>query len=228
MSDSGGVEREEDLPPLPVRMLNQYVFCPRYFYLAWVDRERVDTDNTLIGEGVHRVVDRPQGRFDDALRKKATSVEVASPALGITARIDVVQEAPDGSGVIALDVKTGSPMPDGSAWPGDAAQAIGGAIALRDSGYECETAAVWYARTRQKVVLALTQERERWIKDLLNEMRVIAAKDQAPPPLISSPRCPTCSLVGVCLPDEHNTLRARSSSPPRRLVPETETPALST
>ncbi len=28
---------EEPLPAIPARMINQYVFCPRCFYLAWVD-----------------------------------------------------------------------------------------------------------------------------------------------------------------------------------------------
>lgn len=43
---------------------------------------------------------------------------------------------------------------------------------------------------------------------------------QIPPPLQDSPKCPRCSLVGICLPDEVNHLAAPSSSPePRRLVP---------
>src|SRR5207247_7638472 len=29
---------------------------------------------------------------------------------------------------------------------------------------------------------------------------------QIPPPLIDSPKCPRCSLVGICLPDEVNLL----------------------
>ena len=43
-----------------------------------------------------------------------------------------------------------------------------------------------------------------------------------PPPLEDSPKCPRCSLVGNCLPDEINHL-SRSSTEPRPIaVPNTE------
>ena len=43
----------------------------------------------------------------------------------------------------------------------------------------------------------------------------------AAPPLVDSPKCPRCSLVGICLPDETNTIRlARARrTPTRRLLP---------
>jgi CRISPR-associated protein Cas1 len=39
-----------------------------------------------------------------------------------------------------------------------------------------------------------------------------------PPPLQSSPKCPRCSLVGICLPDETHLLAGRQHDRPRRLV----------
>ena len=38
-------------------------------------------------------------------------------------------------------------------------------------------------------------------------LRLIAAGGQIPPPLEDSPKCPRCSLVGICLPDEVNHLK---------------------
>src|SRR5262249_13654834 len=47
-----------------------------------------------------------------------------------------------------------------------------------------------------------------------------AASDTPPPPLVDSPKCPRCSLVGICLPDEINLLRtAEPDRLVRRLVP---------
>lgn len=43
--------------------------------------------------------------------------------------------------------------------------------------------------------------------------------ETAPPPLVDSPKCPRCSLVGICLPDEQNVLLGRGEAPPRRLNP---------
>lgn len=38
-------------------------------------------------------------------------------------------------------------------------------------------------------------------------------------PTNDSPKCPRCSLVGICLPDEHNNLTGRSQRSPRRVTP---------
>jgi CRISPR-associated protein Cas1 len=54
---------------------------------------------------------------------------------------------------------------------------------------------------------------------LLTELRETARAGQVPPPLVDSPRCDGCSLVGVCLPDEVNLLAGRVDHRPRRLVP---------
>lgn len=54
--------------------------------------------------------------------------------------------------------------------------------------------------------------------DALARVRELAERDQLPPPLVDSPKCPRCSLVGLCLPDETNLLAARSGRPPRRLM----------
>jgi CRISPR-associated protein Cas1 len=57
----------------------------------------------------------------------------------------------------------------------------------------------------------------------LREARRTAESGSCPPPLEDSPKCPRCSLVGICLPDEINLLRRRSEvvedKEPRRLLP---------
>ena len=39
------------------------------------------------------------------------------------------------------------------------------------------------------------------------DMKVVVRDNAIPPPLPDSPKCPRCSLVGICLPDETNALR---------------------
>lgn len=53
----------------------------------------------------------------------------------------------------------------------------------------------------------------------VERLRSVATAPQAPPPLVDSPKCPRCSLVGICLPDETNALSERSVAQPRRLTP---------
>jgi CRISPR-associated protein Cas1 len=47
----------------------------------------------------------------------------------------------------------------------------------------------------------------------VNGLRLVAAGGQMPPPLRDSPKCPRCSLVGICLPDEVNFLKRGGANP---------------
>jgi CRISPR-associated protein Cas1 len=40
----------------------------------------------------------------------------------------------------------------------------------------------------------------------VDEARRVAGSGRIPPPLVDSPKCPRCSLVGICLPDETRAL----------------------
>ncbi len=46
---------------LPARMLNEFAYCPRLFFLEWVQSRFVDNDDTADGRFVHRYVDTPAG-----------------------------------------------------------------------------------------------------------------------------------------------------------------------
>ena len=56
--------------------------------------------------------------------------------------------------------------------------------------------------------------------------QIEAARESAvgaiPPPLVDSPKCPRCSLVTLCLPDETRLLSAPVGADVRRLTPEAE------
>jgi CRISPR-associated protein Cas1 len=57
----------------------------------------------------------------------------------------------------------------------------------------------------------------------IHGLRLVAAGGHIPPPLEDSPKCPRCSLVGICLPDEVNYFR--HGAVPRPLAVDRE-PAL--
>ena len=46
----------------------------------------------------------------------------------------------------------------------------------------------------------------------IENLRSVVDAGRIPPPLEDSPKCPSCSLVGVCLPDETNLLRLTSEN----------------
>src|SRR6266571_6108733 len=46
---------------LPARMLNEYTYCPRLFYLEYVQGEWAHSADTLDGRFIHRRVDQEKG-----------------------------------------------------------------------------------------------------------------------------------------------------------------------
>lgn len=216
MTDAGAVVSYM----VPARMVNEATYCPRLFYLEWVQSQFDDSADTVDGRYQHRAVDAGGGRVpEDAEELKvARSVLLSSPELGLIGRIDLL-EAEDGS-VVPVDYKRGSP-PDRSvgAWEPERVQVAVLGLLLRAEGYRCERGALWFVESRQRVDVVLDDELTERALATVAEMRRLAALPTAPPPLVGSPKCQRCSLVGICLPDEHNALLSRSSAPPRRLVP---------
>jgi hypothetical protein len=74
---------------VPVRMVNEYVYCPRLAFLEWVDSEWADSGDTEEGRWAHARVDAGGGKLpvpaeiDDKPDFVARSVTLASERLGI-------------------------------------------------------------------------------------------------------------------------------------------------
>ena len=92
-------------------------------------------------------------------------------------------------------------------WDADRVQLAVQALVLRDNGYRCDEAVVYYVTTKQRVRLPIDEPTVAWTLDMLKQARETAASKRIPPPLVDSPKCPRCSLVGICLPDETTALR---------------------
>lgn len=209
-----------ELPDLvPARMLNEYAYCPRLFFLEWVDSLWASNADVAEGDRRHRRVDAAGGAAPlpgDGELKVARSVELASERLGIVAKLDLL-ESTDG-GVVPVDLKKGRPALDGTPWEADAIQVCAQVLLLREHGYVAARGEIFYAQTRQRVPVEVTPELIARTLEVVAEARSAAIRLVPPPPLQSSPKCPRCSLVGICLPDETNLLARRNDGPPRRLI----------
>lgn len=203
-------------------MVNEFTYCKRLFFLEWVQARFEHNPDTVDGLYQHRVVDAGGGRApapeDQSDLKVARSVMLSSPELGLIGRVDLLEA--DGESVVPVDYKRGSPPTnEGRAWDPERVQVCVLGLLLRANGYQCHSAVLWFAETRERVDIALDDALIAQTQSLLDELRVVAGRDLPPPPLVDSPKCPRCSLVGICLPDEHNALIGRLGRLPRRLVP---------
>ncbi len=219
---------------LPARMLNEYAYCPRLFYLEYVDGLFAHNVDTIDGVAKHTRVDAKTTPLPASKRKlaktqkadqadegsadapsdspessereivHARSVTLSSDRYGVLAKLDLVES--DGTMATPVDYKRGSPkkLEDGSlgAWDPERVQLCVQALVLRENGFKCDEGVLFFWETRQRVRIAMDNELIELTESVIIGARELRQSEIAPPPLIDSPKCPRCSLVSICLPDE--------------------------
>jgi CRISPR-associated protein Cas1 len=199
---------------IPVRMLNEFTYCPRLGYLEWVDGEWADNLETMEGSFGHRRVDRASTKpvplpgsgetpveADPELKIHARSLLLSAPDEGLLARLDLLELT--GTVATPVDYKRGHApdIPEG-AWEPERVQLCAQALILRENGFQCTEGVLYFIASRRRVRIEFTAELIARTRQLRDEFRMAAAAGVIPPPLVDSPKCPRCSLVGICLPDE--------------------------
>ncbi len=207
-----------DEPLLPVRMLNEWIYCPRLAFLEWVEGEWADSGDTAEGRRVHARVDRAGGDFAAAdelgedERLATRSLTLSSERLGIIAKMDLL-EAQDGF-VTPVDYTKGRrPHVDKGAFAPERVQVCAQGLILEDNGYRVREGMIWFAGSRERVPVRLDEELRALTERAIAEMRLACAGGRRPPPLEMSRKCVRCSLAGICLPDETRFFHGRDLAP---------------
>lgn len=209
-----------DLPLLPARMVNEYSYCPRLAYLEWVQGEWAESGDTVEGRYAHRRVDKPSGDLPspaandeaDAEKIHARSITLSSNRLGLIARLDLVEG--EGDTVVPVDYKRGKrPHVARGAYEPERIQLCVQGMLLEEHGYTCNEGILYFTASKERVKIAFDDELRTLTRAAIDGLRFVAAGGRMPPPLEDSPKCPRCSLVGICLPDEVNFLKQADGSP---------------
>jgi CRISPR-associated protein Cas1 len=210
LSTSGDLAAQ---PPMPVRRLHNYLYCPRLFYLQWVENIFEENADTAAGSAAHRQTDQAS-RFDeeraDALRDglpegaRLRSLRLESAALGLVGLVDVIEGGSEGACVVDYKKGAARRLDDGTrvAKENDSVQVAAYALLLREHGTAVESAAIYYAEEKRRVPVPLTDELFALTRTSLAEARAVAAAGKLPPPLVNDARCNYCSAYPVCLPRE--------------------------
>lgn len=240
MSGTRDILENERQGLLPVRMLNEYAYCPRLFHLMHVEGRWDDNVYTVEGKHAHRRVDRldhvlhdpdqavedrpasSQATDDDEPPKISRSVPLASERLGLTAKLDLVSTA--SSEAVPVETKRGRvPNNPERSWEPERVQLMAQGLLLREHGYACDHGVLYYTGSRTRVDVTFTPELEARTLWLVEQARVAAHATELPSPLDDSPKCVGCSLNGICLPDETLALQRVPEDPAapsvRRLYP---------
>src|SRR5436190_9939036 len=180
----------EAQPPLPVRRLHNFIYCPRLFYFQWVENIFQENADTVAGSHVHRNVDAPS-RLEDPKDlglpegAKLRSLRLESESLGLIGVVDIVEGGPDGAEII--DYKKGSARRDSEgeriAKEPDAIQVAAHALLLKEHGVNAVRGAIYYATDRRRVPVEFTEEMLAKVRSSIEEARAVARSGVCPPPL---------------------------------------------
>src|SRR5438094_2468690 len=193
------------LDPTPVPALTQVTYCPRLYYLQYVDCVMPTNEHVEAGLHDHRRVDDPalanRTRAEgDAV--KTRGVALSSETLGLTGVLDLIEEA-DGERT-PVEIKHGSAPRDDTgrptAWDNDAVQLCAQGLLLEDAhGQQVARGIQFYAGTRERVEVPFTDELRGKTRAAIDLCRELSARDAPPDPLPPElrHRCFGCSLAPV-------------------------------
>ena len=202
--------QEKDSSLIPVRMLTQYAYCHRLAYMEWVQGEFAYNADVVDGKYKHRNVDAPSGmkkmqEDSEDQRIHARSVMLSDSNLGMIAKIDLLEM--DGKNATPIEYKRGTvPKNPENAYKDHMVQICAQGLLLRANGYKCTSGMIYYISSKQRIEIRFDDRIVAETLQMLYDMKEMGAGGIIPPPLVNSPKCPRCSLVGICLPDETNIL----------------------
>ena len=213
------------VPLIPVRMLNEFVYCPRLGYMMWAQGEFAHNEYTVDGKIQHKRVDQ---KSKTGLAEKpaedatihARSVSLGSERLGITAKIDLVEG--EGNIVSPVDYKRGRRphIAEGVHDP-EKVQLCAQGLLLREHGFSSDEGYIYFVASRERTPVLFDKELTEKTLGAIQAFRETVSGEEIPPPLEDSPKCPPCSLIGICLPDEVRLL-TQALGAPRPVIPKEE------
>ncbi len=193
---------------IPISSLNALEYCPRSFYYQVVQGEMPINEFVLEGQLAHRRVHQAGSHTTAEGEIEITRLYLSSEALHLTGFADVIEER---AGVlIPVEYKHGH---QGN-WLNEHIQLCAQALCLEERqpgkppiayGY------IYYIGSRRRVKVPFTPQLRARTKAAITQAFRVAALETAPPPLSGklAARCPPCSLLPVCLPEEVRQLQAR-------------------
>jgi CRISPR-associated exonuclease Cas4 len=193
---------------IPISSLNALEYCPRKFYYQFVQGEMLVNEYVLEGTLEHERVHQEGTHTTAEGEMQITRLYLYSEALRLTGFADVIEER---AGVpVPVEYKHGQQ----GDWLNHSIQLCAQALCLEERrpgqplipyGY------IYYVGSRRRVQVRFTQELRARTRAAIVQALKIAALETPPPPLTGqlAARCPKCSLLPLCMPEEVRMLQAK-------------------
>jgi len=195
---------------IPISALNALEYCPRRFYYQFVQGVTLVNEYVLEGTLAHQRVHRQATHVTSEGEIQTTRLYLSSETLRIAGFADVIEEQ-EGK-IIPVEYKHGQQGKHGG-WLNDAVQLCAQALCLEERQTDQQRinfGYIFYIASRRRVQVLFTAElRERTLAAITRAFQV-ATLETPPPPLNGKDvvRCPGCSLLPLCLPDEVTMLQS--------------------
>jgi len=174
---------------VPVRALNQVTYCPRLYFLEYVEGVMPTNEHVEDGLFQHRRVNDPE--LENRTRKdgdtqRTRSVSLSSDRLGLTAKLDLVEEV--GGRVYPVEVKRGSAPRDAdgnpTVWDNDAVQLCAQGMLLEEEFQtDVPRGEQFCAGSRERVVVEFDEALRNKTLHAIETCRELSARQTPPEPL---------------------------------------------
>ncbi len=180
--------------PLPLSLLNDFLFCDRRAGLKMIEGLRGENAHTLIGDLAHEHADLPG--YEVAKRVKLLrALPVWSERLGLSGKCDIVEQHPDGA-LAPVEYKKSKRRH----FENDDAQLCAQALCLEEMfARPVERGAVFHAASKRRREVVFTAELRQFTESALSELHLLFDSG-AVPAAVYKRACTECSLFEICLP----------------------------
>jgi CRISPR-associated exonuclease Cas4 len=184
---------------LPLSFLNQFVYCPRRFWLMYVQNEMEINAPVLEGTLRHQHAHQSGVQYDEHGRT-IRNVQVWSDRLKIKGFADFIEERDQI--LVPLEHKRGRM----GHWISDHVQLCAQALCLEErTGSAILHGEIFYWENRRREQVAFDDALRQRTVNAIQEIYALLEIGQMPIPLDNAAKCRDCSLEPICLPRE--TLR---------------------
>jgi CRISPR-associated exonuclease Cas4 len=181
---------------LPISFLNQFVYCPRRFWLMFVQKEWEVNAAVLEGSLRHQRAHQ-HGTQTDEHGRITRSLYLWSDTLRIAGFADFVQERD--YMLIPIEHKRGRM----GKWLNDHVQVCAQALCIEERmGVAVPHGEIFYWANRRRERVVLNDTLRTATKSVIQRIHALLATERLPAPIDHPAKCLDCSLEAICLPRE--------------------------
>ena len=194
-----------DVPePLPLSLLNDFLFCPRRAALKAIEGHREENEHTIRGDIAHEHADLPGYEVAKGVTV-LRALPVWSERLGLSGKCDIVEAGLDANPkseirnpkwLRPVEYKKGKRRQ----FDNDDAQLCAQALCLEEMfGLVVDRGAVFHAASKRRREVEFTAELRQLTENAIAELHRLL-ETQCVPQAVFKPACEECSLFDLCLP----------------------------